>query len=442
MCPFLKLVRNPVYVTLSALSFSWTRRDRSANRVFSFHPALLCFLALIAISTLWAVNPEDAALRVAGLLLVFVFLWNLLRTTDLARIATWLGDGLLYASYATIVLIAVGGRASDPEQGNGRLNLGDDLEATGTAAICMWALVRLFGEGMSSRGKRRIFHFILAGVALVAMMHTGTRGTLLQLAIVLPLLSTIHLPMKNMAGVATRYVLLILIMLIGGAAIWASLGEDRQSSYMAKLRIGGNGDEHALDSRNIVWKPAMEKAKERPWLGRGFGSSSFFMFADDEYRDSSFAGMPYRTTVHSQYLEIFYEFGILGFIVFSCLLVVLLRNAVRIYSYNGPHTSLWRLLAIYAVVGVVEGLSHGGQLATGELNLLQRWLLYCCVLSFPLALSGAKQRFALPRLVVRLRASRAQQIKIPRLSRITLANQKWHTRSRRVWPSCRRFPSK
>ena len=432
MCPFFKDVRNPVYLALAVLSFTWSRSDRSPNRTLLFHPALLSFLALIVVSTLWAVNPKDAAERAFGLLLAFVFIWNLLRTTDLTRIAVWLADGLLYASYAVIVLIAVGGGASEAVQGAGRLNLGEDLQATGTAAMCLWALVRLFAEGMSQKGKRRIFHFILAAVTLVAMLRTGTRGTVVQLAIVLPLLATIRLPMKNVASLAMQYLLLAVLMLVTAVAIWASLGEERQSSYRASFRIDKN--EGALDTRSLVWIPAMEKARERPWLGRGFGSSSFYALTDEEYKEFNSRTMALRTTVHSQYLEVFYEFGVLGFLVFAWLLVVLLQNAIRIYSYRGPQAWVWRILAIYAVVGVVEGLTHGGQITTGELNLLQRWILYCCVLAFPLAWCPLKQRFAVSRLAGRMRASRRKQVKIPQPAQPAPANDKASTRARRMWP--------
>jgi len=432
LCPFFKDIRNPVYLALAVWSFTWSRSDRSPNRALPFHPALLAFLALIVVSTLWAVNLKDAALRAFGLLLAFVFIWNLLRTTDLTRIAAWLADGLLYASYAAIVLIAVGGRTPEAVAGGGRLTLSDDLQATGAAAVCLWALVRLFAEGMSQKGKRRIVHFILAAVALMAMLRTGTRGTLIELAIVLPLLASIRLPMKNVASLAMRYLLLALVMLAAVVAIWLSLGEERQSSYRASFRIDKN--EGALDTRSSTWMPAMEKARERPWLGRGFGSSSFYMLTDEEYKEFDSRTMAFRTTVHSQYLEVFYEFGVLGFLVFIWLLVALLQNVIRIYSYSGPEAGLWRILAIYAVVGVVEGLTHGGQITTGEMNLLQRWILYCCVLSFPLASSSLKQRFAVSRLAARMRASRRKQVRIPQPPQAALANNKAHTRARRMWP--------
>jgi O-antigen ligase len=369
-------------------------------------------MGLIVSSTLWAVNPADTAMRGTGLLLAFVFIWNLIRTTELVRIASWVADGLLYASYATIILIAVGGGAIEPEEGPGRLNLANDLLATGTAELCLWAFVRLFAEGMMQVRNRRILHFLLAAIALAAMVRTGTRGTVLQLAVVLPLLASIRLSMKNIGILTTRYVLLAMLTLGAAAATWACLSEQGQASYRALFRI--DKVEGIEDSRSFVWRPAMAKAKERPLLGRGFGSSSFYEFSDHQYRAAGFGSMPWRTTVHSQYLEVFYEFGMVGFLLFAWLLGALLQNVVRIYSFNGAQAGLWRIHAVYVVTGLVAGLTHGGQITTGQLMNLPRWMIYCCVLVFPLARSEVRTWLAPSRVADRFGALGRRRITFTR----------------------------
>ena len=413
LCPLFKEIRNPVYLVLAVWSSTWRQNERLLNRFLLFHPALVSFLALIAVSTVWAVNPRDAALRAVGLFLAFTFIWNLLRTADLTRIAGWVADGMLYSSYATIVLIAVGGGAAESIQGGGRWTMGGDLQATGTAEVCLWAFVRLSAEAMSQKGNRRVLHFILTAVALGSMIRTGTRGTLLQLGVVFPLLASIRLPFKNVASLAVRYLLVALVMLAAGVAIWGSLGEERRASYRESFRM--DKQEGAVDTRSFLWKPALEKAKERPWLGRGLGSSSFFTLTDEEYKEFDSLRQTLRITVHNQYLEILYEFGLLGFVIFAWLLGAMLQNAIRIYSYSGPQATLWRMLAVYVVVGVLEGMTHGGQLTTGELNLLQRWTLCCCVLSFAYARALGTQGVAVPGFADRPRAGRKWQfwVQIP-----------------------------
>jgi O-antigen ligase len=328
-----------------------------------------------------------------GLLLVFLFVWNLMRTTDLNRIAAWLADGLLFASYATLVFLLVGGGGAETGAEDGRFQLSDDLRATGTAAVLLWAFVRLFAEGMSQKGNKRVVHFILAAVAFVAMFRTGTRGTLIQLAVVLPLLMTSPALATNPAAMVFRYACYMLALVAVGATIWVSLGAETKASYMAAYRF--EKGEGTLDTRSQVWGLAMEKARERPWLGRGFGSSSFYAFTDEEYKELSSKELPYRTTVHNQYLEVFYEFGLVGLLVFAWLVVALCQGAVRIFSASGGRQAwLWRMLAVYAIGGAIEGLTHGGQISTGQPDVLRRWILYSCVLSFSMASFPMKRHLA------------------------------------------------
>jgi O-antigen ligase len=208
--------------------------------------------------------------------------------------------------------------------------------------------------------------------------------------------------MKNIGSLATRYVLLAMLTLCAAAATWACLSEQRQASYRALFRI--DKVEGVADSRSFVWRPAMDKAMERPFLGRGFGSSSFFDFSDQQYRAAGFGSMPWRTTVHSQYLEVFYEFGVVGFLLFAWLLGALLQNVVRIYSFNRAQAGWWRILAVYVVAGLIAGLTHGGQITTGELINLPRWMIYCCVLVFPLARSELRTGLGPSRVAVRFGA--------------------------------------
>jgi len=386
--PALLDARNPVYVALGLLSFTWSLTGRASVRGPVFHPALLTFLIVIAASVLWAINPRDVALRIAGLFLVFAFVWNLMRTTERTRIALLLADGLLYASYATIVLVAL--RNSLPEsaalgdslpegwEAGQRMQFSEELKATGTATVCMWALVRLLAEGIVRRGNQRLLHLALAAVALAAMVWTGTRGTMIQFVLLAPLLAAISSPGTSSEGAIYRYALYTLALLAAGALLWHSLGTETKVAQLEKFRVGQG--EGMLDTRLApVWQPAMERARERPWLGRGLGSSSFYALTDEEYKELG-SELSYRTTVHNQYLEVFYEFGLVGFAVFLWLLAALMLSAIRALRYQGPHAWLWHMLAIYGIVGILEGFTHGGQLSNGQLDVIRRWILYCLLL--------------------------------------------------------------
>ena len=396
ICPFFTGIRNPVYIVLAILSFAWPRKNSSTAGARVFHPALLCFLTLLSVSALWAMNRQDAALRTGGLLLIFAFVWNLLLTTDKDRIVSWLGGGLLCASYATLVIVVLAGRLPDSVGQDGRLQFSNELKATGTASMCMWAFVRLFAESMIPRGSRRLLHFLGVGLALWAMLQTGTRGTIIQAMFVLPLLVTIRFSAQDALSLASGYAQYFFAMLIVLVAVWTLTKGETKAGYVEKYRMGEGAG--ILDSRAEVWQAAMQKAKEKPWLGRGFGSSSFYEWTDEDYEVVSSNVITDRTTVHNQYVEIFYEFGVLGLLAFGWVLVAASFNAGRIFlSYRGPQVGLWRMLAAYVLVGMLEGFSHGGHISTGQAETVRRWILYCCVLALPVVSDAGRRALRRPR---------------------------------------------
>jgi len=254
----------------------------------------------------------------------------------------------------------------------------------------MWAFVRLFAEGMTQRGEWRVLHLALAFVTLAAMVRTGTRGTLVQLVVVLPLLVATSPVRASLGGMAFRFLFAVPAILAIGVLAWLSLAPDKKLTYMGLFRV--DPVDGVLDSRGDLWAEAMEKARERPWLGRGLGSSSFLWLTDEEYREISSLATPDRVTIHSQYLEVFYEFGALGFLVFAWLCFALVWGASRWFLYQGPQAWVWRMFAVYAVNGMLGGLFHGGQFSTGQVGLICWWLIYCCVLTTPLALAPTLKR--------------------------------------------------
>jgi O-antigen ligase len=219
----------------------------------------------------------------------------------------------------------------------------------------------------------------LALFTLVILIRTGTRGPMIQFLALCPLLLTVNSKPGDAVGLAWKYLIGLSGAGVLAVVVWIALPIERQWDLMSKFRF--NEGQFQDTRTEEVWKPAMEKARQRPLLGRGFGSSSFFDFSDDEYHDNLTKNMPWRTTVHSQFLEVFYEFGLVGFLFYLGFLAALLGWAGWILvKVDRPGAWRWRLLAIYSLVGFLEGFTHGGQITTGAQNIFCRWLIYGCVL--------------------------------------------------------------
>ena len=68
--------------------------------------------------------------------------------------------------------------------------------------------------------------------------------------------------------------------------------------------------------------------------------------------------------------------------VFAWLRVARLWRVVFAFQQEGSSAWLWRMLAIYADLGRLEGVAHG---ATGQEDMLRRWLVNLCLLTGPVA---------------------------------------------------------
>lgn len=374
-------IRNEVYVMIAVLSFICYRTSDYLQQSRILHPAIGMALAVMAFSPLWAVNPADSFMRSLGVLLVFVFIWNLFKTDDGLHIVTWLSEGLLYAAYATVVVIIVKFPFTESVGFASRYQLDEEVKATGTAAMCMWAFVRLWVEGKTGKQETRILHLCMAGLVFLIMFATGTRGTMLQAALVSPFLYSLNRDTyySSLWLQSIKHIVLLASILALILIAWSSLTANMQSNILNIYRI--DREKGSINTRENTWRDAIEKAKEAPWLGRGLGSSSFYEFSDFFYRNNSSQNIPYRTTVVSQYVEIFYEFGLIGSFAFAWLFAVLGAKSIKfLQGYQGPLQMEFKTLSVYALIGLIEGLTHGGQITTGNPEIVRRWCIYCCVL--------------------------------------------------------------
>lgn len=375
LAPAFADVRNWVYGLLVAVSVSWRPSRRTARwPAAATHPALLSLLVILPLSAAWAVRPSDSMMRAAGVLLAVLFMHNLVRTTDRSRIVAWLADGLLYASYATVATIILHPPGGETKM-DFRYHINENVKATGAASLFLWAFLPLWYEAYSRQGASRVLHLSLAAMVLVAMLLTGTRGSLLALVVLLPILLAERSRPVQMARLFIRYPLYGAGVCAVGVLVWSHLGASVQADLAHRFRMDDTLE--VRSDRFETWEGAVTKGMERPILGRGFGSSSFFQYSDDD----DVSDLSYYATVHNQYVEVFYDFGIVGLVLFLWLLMALASSALSIVAgATGSASTAIRLLAVLALLGILEGFSHGGQLTTGNVWNTIRWLGICCVL--------------------------------------------------------------
>lgn len=138
--------------------------------------------------------------------------------------------------------------------------------------------------------------------------------------------------------------------------IFANLQSPRELSDSAKFLP--DSAKHRL----FIWKFTSEKILEKPILGYGFNASAEFSEAKNnkenkiiEYNNYKWASLPLHP--HNNFMQIFFECGIIGIILFTLALV---KQLLRIKTvYNKERNLLWSSCAVacfanYLAIGMIS----------------------------------------------------------------------------------------
>ena len=189
----------------------------------------------------------------------------------------------------------------------------------------------------------------------VALLLTQSRGGLL--AFVAILLAHVCLSARDGKS-RMRHVALVLIVCLLAAAI-AGL-------FFQRL---GEIDDFTAVSRLAIWGGALTVFAQSPLFGTGFGNLRGLM--------GGLLNLPDGWTgdAHNLYLELLAETGLIGFVVFSILIVLVLRTALRLRKTEN-HFNKMITIAIFAAIcgvlihGTVDYLFHTTPQVTALLYLV------------------------------------------------------------------------
>jgi O-antigen ligase len=232
-------------------------------------------------------------------------------------------------------------------------------------------------------------------VTQVSIYASGTRGTLIAALLAAPL---VLFPGLFRQGLRSRALLSSVV--VGGLILMAfeairSSDDPALDATRTFLRLDR---EDVLDTRRSLWEASVGKGMERPLLGRGLGSSSYFWMDDASMEQRSAAAMREtgRVTVHNQFVEVFYESGILGVVAFSSLCVWAGWGALHWLEFGLRRRRMECIFLGLAWLGMGLGMfSHGGLTTSGNPGALLFWLNTLVVGVRPeLVFARAKRRVA------------------------------------------------
>jgi O-antigen ligase len=225
--------------------------------------------------------------------------------------------------FASIVLVAT--MFTSKYAGSDRAGYSSSYDPNDFAYVLIGLLPVAVTFAIVSKGTKRLLYFGTAGVMIVAILLTQSRGGFIGLIFDI-IAMTFALPVAwrgqlqfqtSKSRVLARVVLLTLIGVVG----WHSLPEGTRTRLGSITELGSDYNASATDiraptaGRLAIWTRNLPLILNRPW---GFGAGTFTVV------DGRFAGGRYRAP-HNTFLQALIELGIPGFLLFTATIVSSLR---------------------------------------------------------------------------------------------------------------------
>ena len=220
--------------------------------------------------------------------------------------------------------------------------------------------------------------YLTAGLTVVAIVFTYSRGALVGLAAVVPL---IFLKSKNK-------ILLVLILIPMAYGIM-SFAPDALTDRAETIETYDQ-DRSAMQ-RIQAWSVAWNVAKDYPLTGAGFE----FEYADDEQRWLSYADRAYdqfgevARAAHSLYFQVLGQHGLVAFCLFLLMLFFTYRTLYRLVrdSRKYPDTAWIANYAAAVQVGMIGYLAAGAFLNSAYFDLFYLFMGAAAILRRELLLA-------------------------------------------------------
>ena len=188
----------------------------------------------------------------------------------------------------------------------------------------------LYGEIVTKHRKIDISKYILMALFLLALLLTGKRGHLIANLFAMLATSGVYAKIRGFSSGRKVIKIGLLVSLLIIILIFAF-----PESAAPILRFIARQDGDQTSGRIPLYINAIELFKQRPLLGWGAGSFAFL----------------YGIGTHNIYLQLLAENGILGFLLFSSIILLNLSNTIKkLRLYCVPNTNdsnVYLLFSLY-----------------------------------------------------------------------------------------------
>ncbi|MDR1492525.1 MAG: O-antigen ligase family protein [Planctomycetaceae bacterium] len=208
-----------------------------------------------------------------------------------------------------------------------------------------------------------LFAVVIIASILLSLSRGGTLAMIIGLAIGFPAVFT-----------ARRFKLPVLGLIVVGVCglamvLWMGMGERVQKRLESIMMEQDN-------LRLTNWNNAMQTAKDFRWRGTGFGTYQYANLINDEIAANNHIAV----RAENQYVEIFLDLGVIGFLLFFSCLAITLAICTRLIRQNKDDelTALGGGMLILVLTQVVASLFDFGLYIVANAALLA---LFCGICS-------------------------------------------------------------
>ncbi|MFW6134092.1 MAG: O-antigen ligase family protein [Elusimicrobiota bacterium] len=167
-----------------------------------------------------------------------------------------------------------------------------------------------------AKKQKKVFWFLMSAVLVFCVVMTGTRSSLIALAAELIILY-FGFKNKTVRTAVGAFVILMIILVIASP------------SKTKRLIKGFSFNSSSVSQRVFKWNTALSMVKDSPLIGQGIGgvktNYALFQSKTRKKMQTNIKGTS-ESQIHSEYLQVFAQAGIIGFILFMIILIYGIKN--------------------------------------------------------------------------------------------------------------------
>jgi len=343
----------------------WMKSPR-VQHFKAFHlVALFCVVSAL-VSAMVSEVPRTALLKVASLFLLFLYASAGARVAVVGREQKFL-HGLVLACEVLVYVSAVCYFALGYQVFGNPNSLGAII-AIAAVPILLWAATVAETRGLR---QRRFFSLALCGGLLYL---ANSRASILGAAVIVVLFTVALRRQRLLLQCAFVSIFFLTVM----AVVNPSHMDEMVSSLTGRVLYKEAGTHHGLfGSRLSPWTDTLSVVKRHPWFGSGFGTSELGEYRPDLAESAIYTKEGTNREHGNSYLALAEYMGLLGSAPFVILLLMIVRVAVRVFSWmrrTGNPFAPGVPFVLVAIAGLVHACFEDWLFAVGSYLCVFFWV--------------------------------------------------------------------